>query len=259
MAVPPTAVPAKAEAHGGGACAAAEWGSRLSPRRRFWLSVQAVEAEGAAGHHLVLRLGRQALHALAHHLGRAWKEAVWVRVIGRPHDLMRPDIVGEHLEAALDRLEGDPAIALEQLARPGLQLGIVEPLIVEMPVHAVEPGRDPAAARLQEADAELRMLFAHPAPDHRETGQHHLHRMGDDVAGAAPLETVDPDLWHPGRGALMETDRQVEILGGGPEWLVHRVVNHLVAVIRVRADEAGAEIQLLPREAHLRDRQIDIL
>jgi hypothetical protein len=52
-----------------------------------------------------------------------------MRIVGRPHNLLRADIVGEHLEATLDRLERDPAIAPEQLARPGLQAGIVEALI----------------------------------------------------------------------------------------------------------------------------------
>jgi hypothetical protein len=28
-----------------------------------------------------------------------------MRIIGRPHDLVRPDIVGQHGKAAIDRLE----------------------------------------------------------------------------------------------------------------------------------------------------------
>src|SRR6266851_2680186 len=51
-------------------------------------SVQPVKAHRAAGHDLVLGLGRQALEALAHHVRRAGEEAVGVRVIGRPHDLV---------------------------------------------------------------------------------------------------------------------------------------------------------------------------
>src|SRR5439155_18528780 len=81
---------------------------------------KAVEAEGAAGEHLVLRLGGQPPEPFAEHLRRARKEAVRVRIIGGPHDLVRPDVVGQHRDAALDRLERDPAIALEQLARPRL-------------------------------------------------------------------------------------------------------------------------------------------
>jgi len=68
----------------------------------------------------------------------------------------RADIVGQHGDAVLDRLERDPAIALEQLARPYLRGRVVEALVVEMPVHAVEPRRDPAAARFEEGNAQPR-------------------------------------------------------------------------------------------------------
>jgi len=100
----------------------------------------------SAGQHLMLNLGGCAGHAVLDHLRSAREEAVAVRVVGRPQDLVRPDILGEHPEAALDRLKRDPAIASEQIARPGLEAGIVEALVVEMPVHAVEPRCDPAAA-----------------------------------------------------------------------------------------------------------------
>src|SRR6266851_3138675 len=133
-------------------------------------SVQAVKAERPAGHHAVLRRRRQADKLLPDHVGRAREEAIWVRIVGCPQDLIGTDIVGQHPEAALDRLEGDPAIALEQFAWPGRQAGIVEALIVEMPVHPVEPWRDPAAARLEETDPDLRVLLAHAAPDHCQAG-----------------------------------------------------------------------------------------
>src|ERR1051326_7426266 len=116
-----------------------------------------------------------------------------MRIVGRPHDLVRADIIRQHVEAALHRLERDPAISPVQLARPRLQAGIVEPLIVEMAVHPVEPRRDPAAARFQEADTDLRVLLADAAPDYRETGEHHLHRVADDVLRGATLEAGDAD------------------------------------------------------------------
>src|SRR5215467_4009233 len=98
-------------------------------------SAQTVEAEGAAGEHLVLRLGRQRPEPVAEHLRRAREEAIRVRIVGGPHDLVRPDVVGQHGDAALDRLERDPAIALKQLARPRLRRGLVEALVIEVPVH----------------------------------------------------------------------------------------------------------------------------
>jgi len=88
--------------------------------------------------------GDYPFEALHDHFWRAREEAVRMGVVGRPQDLVRSDIVGQHLEAALDRLERDPAIAPEELARARREPGIVEPLIVEMSVHPVEPGRDPA-------------------------------------------------------------------------------------------------------------------
>src|SRR5206468_1251759 len=129
-------------------------------------STEAVEAEGAAGEHLVLRLGGQRPEPLAQHLRRAREEAVRVRIIGGPHDLVRPDIVGQHGDAALDRLERDPAIALEQLARPRLRRGLVETQVIEVPVHAVPPRRDLATTRLEKPDAQSLMTVEATAPNH---------------------------------------------------------------------------------------------
>src|SRR5580700_2828561 len=98
--------------------------------------LQGVEAYCTAGHYLVLRLGGQRPEPVTEHLRRAREEAVLMRVIGRPHELVRADVVGEHGDAVLDRLERDPAIALEEFARPHLRSGFVEPVVVEMPVHA---------------------------------------------------------------------------------------------------------------------------
>src|SRR5690348_5047727 len=129
-----------------------------------------------------------------------------MRIVGRPHDFVRSDIIGEHLETALDRLERDPEIALEQFRGPRLQPAVVEALVVEMPVHAVEPRRDPAAAGLEEADANLWMALADTTPDHAHAGQHHLHRMRNDVARAAALKAVDADRRHAAVAAFVEAD-----------------------------------------------------
>src|SRR5271168_3612218 len=124
-----------------------------------------------------------------------------------------------------------------------------------MAVHAVEPRCDPTAARLEKGDPKFRMTIAHAAPDHTHRRQHHFHRMADDVAGAAALEAVDADRRHAARCALVKADREIEILGRLPEWLVTRIVDHLVA-IRVWPDKAAAEAQFLLRELHLLDRQL---
>src|SRR6202041_504883 len=131
---------------------------------------------------------------------------------------------------ALHRLERDPAIALEQLAWPHRQAGIVEALVVEVTVHAIQPAGDPAAARFQERDTDLRMPVAHAAPDHAHAHQHHFHGVGDDVACTAFFEPVHPHLRHAAAGAFMETDGHVQFFHHGPELFVVRMMDHLAVV-----------------------------
>jgi hypothetical protein len=57
----------------------------------------------------------------------------------------------------------------------------------------------------------------------------------------------------------VKADREVELLGHRPERLVNRVADHLVAVIRVRPQEAAAHPERLARVAHLLDRELDRL
>src|SRR5205085_11071648 len=89
-------------------------------------SLQAVEPHRTASQHLALGLWRQRREPVTEHLRRAGEEAVLMRIIGRPHDLVRADILGQRGDAALDRLERDPAIALEQFARPRFRRGLIE-------------------------------------------------------------------------------------------------------------------------------------
>src|SRR6516225_6499249 len=102
------------------------------------------------------------------------------------------------------------------------------------------------------------MALAHPAPNDAHAGDHHLHRMRDDVARAPALEPVDPNRRHAAAGTLMEANREIEILRRSPERLVIGMVNHLV-VVRVRPEEAAAKTQLLLGEPHLCDREVDRL
>src|SRR5262249_1728056 len=66
------------------------------------------------------------------------------------YDLVRPDVVGQHRDAAFDRLE-----------------------------------RDPAAARLEKRDAQARVTIDDTARDYAQGDQHHLHRVRDHVARRA--------------------------------------------------------------------------
>src|SRR6266446_10302912 len=165
--------------------------------------LQRVESLGAAREDLALRLRRQ-LRPIRDQLRRAGEEAVRMRIVGGPQDLVRPDVVREDAEATLHGLEGDPAVALEELARAHGEIRVVEALVVEMTVHAVEPGSDPPTARLQESDARLRVLVAHALPDHAHGGQHHLESVGDDVPRPARGEAIDAHLRHAAARAFVE-------------------------------------------------------
>src|SRR5579883_690828 len=231
----------------------------ILPRRpRPEASIEPVKAHRPAGHDPVLGFFRKALHPASDHVGSAREKAVGMRVVGRPQDLVGADIIGQNLDAALDRLERDPAIALEDFARTHRQPGIVETLVVKMAVHAVEPWGDPAAAGFEETDPQFRVTVGDAAPDHTHAGEHHLHCVADDVARPAAVKPIDADSRHAARGALMEADRHIEVFGRLPERLVALGVDHLVAV-RVGTNETGAEAEFFAREFHLFDRQFDRL
>ena len=53
-----------------------------------------------------------------------------MRIIGCPHNLVRPDIVGQDGKASLDRLERDPAGALNNSLGRVLSLEIIAALLV---------------------------------------------------------------------------------------------------------------------------------
>src|SRR5579864_7232331 len=80
-------------------------------------SVKSVEGHRATGHHPMLGGGRDAsgIEPLFDHVGRAGEEPIAVRIVGRPQDLVRTDIVGQIAEAALDRLERYPALPPENV------------------------------------------------------------------------------------------------------------------------------------------------
>src|SRR5437773_3391905 len=97
------------------------------------------------------------------------------------------------------------------------------------------------------------------APDDTQRHEHHLHRVRDHVARRAVLEPIDADGRHRVGRSLVETDGEVEVLGHRPERLVHRVADHLLAVIRVGPQEPAAHPEFFAGVAHLVDRQLDRL
>ena len=59
---------------------------------------------------------------------------------------------------------------------------------------------------------DLGMAIAHALPDHAHRGQHHLHGVRDDVPRAARGEAIHAHLRHAAAGALVQADREVELL-----------------------------------------------
>src|SRR4029450_10135015 len=93
-----------------------------------------VEALGPAGQDLALRrLGE--LRARSGDLRRPGEEPVGVRVVRRPEDLVRADVLGKDAEAALDRLEGDPAVAAEEGAGVHLESGGGGAAVLRVALH----------------------------------------------------------------------------------------------------------------------------
>src|SRR6202022_1873900 len=88
--------------------------------------------------------------------------------------------------------------------------GIIEALIVKMAVHPIEPRCDPASSRFEKTDAQLGMTLDDAAPDHAHGGEHHLHRVRNDVLSAAPLEAVDADSGHVEARPFMDADRHAD-------------------------------------------------
>src|SRR3546814_7441659 len=81
-----------------------------------------------------------------------------MRIVGRQHQLVRSEIFGEDGDRLLDRFERDEALALEYLAGPGYQAGVVHPDVIEMPIHAIDIARHPAGAAFDKGNAQAREL-----------------------------------------------------------------------------------------------------
>src|SRR5262249_60417641 len=97
-----------------------------------------------------------------------------MRIVRGPQNFVGANVICQHVQAALDGLKGNPAVALEELAGPRAQSRIVKTLVVKMAIHAIQPWSNPAATRLQETAADFRTPLTHPAPDDTQDNIHHL-------------------------------------------------------------------------------------
>src|SRR5215469_10780896 len=88
------------------------------------------------------------------------------------------------------------------------------------------------------------MPLAHPAPDDAHAGEHHLHRVRNDMLSTAALEAVHPDGRHIEARTFVNPDCHIELFRRIPKGLVSGVVEHLV-VVGIGSDETGAEAQFV--------------
>src|SRR5207245_2823830 len=169
---------------------------------------------------------------VAEHLRRAREEAVRVRIIGGPHDLVWPDVVGQHRDAAFDRLERDPAITLEQLARPRLRRGLVEALGIEAPAQAVEPWRDPPAAHPELFTGEAHLV------DRQLDRLHRQHRDPEQALGVRLAVIGKPAVV-----GVAHRGGEAGILDGAGEQAEARIEEGGVDAVGIHVDDARVRVE----------------
>src|SRR5262245_62313686 len=89
-----------------------------------------------------------------------------------------------------------------------------------MAIHAIQPWSNPAAARLQETDANVRKTLTHTAPDDAQGHEHHFHGVRDNVPGATTGKAINAHRRHAARTAFVEADAEIECLCLSPEGVV---------------------------------------
>jgi hypothetical protein len=124
-------------------------------------------------------------------------------------------------------------------------------------VHAVQPERQPTAARLEERNLEPWEALDAAARDHRQRRQHLLERVRDHVRHEEIVEAVEPGRRQLPVSAFMEHDRHPKPLRLGAEPVVRGVVQ------RPPADWVRPEINALEAERRdgvpqLVDRRADV-
>src|SRR5215813_12628227 len=103
---------------------------------------------------------------------------VGVRVIRRPQHAVGADEARDRGQRLLVRVEGDPALPAEVVARIQLEAALVVEDLA-MVVHPLEPVRDPAPTRLEEEEPEAGEALAHAAHDEAAEGQHLVEGVAD--------------------------------------------------------------------------------
>src|SRR2546421_10348553 len=80
--------------------------------------LQAVKRPGPTGQDTPFGLLRE-LRPIGNHGRGTGEKAIRMRIIRGPQNLVRTYVIRQHVQTVLDRLKGNPAVALKQLAGPG--------------------------------------------------------------------------------------------------------------------------------------------
>src|SRR5262249_32739051 len=140
------------------------------------------------------------------------RERVGVRVVGREDQALVADELDDARDGAFLRVAGDEALAAEVLARAQRELGGGVAPGVHVLVHALEPVREPAAAALEEDDAQPRVALEHAADQEAHAGDLLLVRVRADVAHREVVEAIAARLRHLLRRALVHGERHALLL-----------------------------------------------
>src|SRR6266568_5103877 len=195
---------------------------------------------------------------LEERLDRARELRVTVREVGGEDDPVVADRVDDVLHRLLVALDRHEALALEVLAGRHRQVAgvdVADPLPVL--VHAPEQEGHPATVAFEEGHAQPRMTLEDAARAEGAGGQHHLDRMGVDVLEHRVGAELLANLAELGARALVEAQRDFQLLERGPERLVVWVVP-VTPVHLVRPQEDAAEAELAHAPARLRHRVVHV-
>src|SRR5262249_39242966 len=148
-----------------------------------WLRLlhEAVEPARVLADDLAAHIRGQMAELALDVLGRVRPDAVGMREVRGPHDVVHAELVQE-LHAHLVGLEGRLALALPVLAGQHAEAQVLE-LVLPLEVHAVEDVGDPADAPLTPHQGDARVPLEHAAVDHAHEDHGHEHLERGDVHG----------------------------------------------------------------------------
>ncbi len=158
------------------------------------------------------------------------------------------DDIGKH---GFLRLDADITLLQEIFARSALEPRYPLRMHLVVLVQAVQPERQPAAARFEECHPQTGVPCHHAAGDHLREGEHGLHAVRHAVGEEEVVKLLDTGRWDRRRtGALVGVDGNAEAHCLAPQRIVIGIVKTATAH-GIRPNEGTAE-------AELRDRAVEL-